>query len=165
MESREGEGTRFTLYFPVTREAVARHEEAVPRSTYMGRGEHILVVDDVEGQRLLASAMLEGLGYRVDSVGSGEEAVAFVEREPVDLLILDMIMDPGIDGLETYGRIRQVRRDQKAIIVSGFAMTERVRKAQALGAGAYVKKPYLLEKIGVAVRQELDRIQVRASRL
>jgi len=46
---------------------------------------------------------------------------------------------------------------QKAIIVSDFAMPERVNKALELGAGAYVKKPYLLEKIGVAVRKELDR--------
>ncbi|HUH65060.1 MAG TPA: PAS domain S-box protein [Syntrophales bacterium] len=157
VESIEGKGTTFTLYFPVTRETVTESEESVPQSSYMGRGEHILVVDDVEGQRFLASAMLESLGYKVDSVASGEEAVKFIKNQPVDLLILDMIMDPGIDGLETYGRVRRIRKDQKAIIVSGFAMTERVRRAQALGAGAYVKKPYILEKIGVAVRRELDR--------
>ena len=124
----------------------------------MGRGEHILVVDDVEGQRLLASAMLEGLGYKVDSVASGEEAIEFVKKQPVDLLILDMIMDPGIDGLRDVPKdSSEIRKDQKAIIVSGFAMTERVRKAQELGAGSYVKKPYLLEKIGIAVRRELDK--------
>ena len=157
VESKEKKGTTFTLYFPVTREALAKIEQAVPQSEYMGRGEHILVVDDVEGQRLLASAMLEGLGYKVDSVASGEQAIEFVKEQPVDLLILDMIMDPGIDGLETYRRILEVRNDQKAIIVSGFAMTERVRRTQEFGAGAYVKKPYLLEKIGIAVRSELDK--------
>jgi CheY-like chemotaxis protein len=157
VESREGKGTTFTLYFPITREAVTEVEQAAPKSTYMGRGEHILVVDDVEGQRLLATTMLEGLGYRMDSVASGKEAIEFLKRQPVDLLILDMIMDPGIDGLETYRKISQFHKDQKAIIVSGFAMTERVRQAQALGAGAYVKKPYHLEKIGLAVRKELDR--------
>jgi two-component system, cell cycle sensor histidine kinase and response regulator CckA len=111
----------------------------------------------VEGQRLLASAMLEGLGYRVDSVASGEDAIEFVRKQPVDLLILDMIMDPGIGGLETYRRIIEIRKDQKAVIVSGFAITERVRRTQSLGAGSYVKKPYLLEKIGIAVRSELDK--------
>ena len=123
----------------------------------MGRGERILVVDDVEAQRHLATTMLDGLGYRVDSVSSGEEAIEFIKNQPVDLLILDMIMNPGIDGLETYEKILQIRKGQKTIIVSGFAMTERVRKAQELGAGAYVKKPYLLEKIGLAVRKELDK--------
>jgi PAS domain S-box-containing protein len=157
VQSTEGKGTIFTLYFPVTREDLSKVEQVVPKSTYLGRGEHILVVDDVEGQRLLASAMLEGLGYKVSSVAGGEEAIAFVKKQPVDLLILDMIMDPGIDGLETYRRILAMRKDQKAIIVSGFAMTERVRQTQELGAGTYVKKPYLLEKIGIAVRRELDK--------
>jgi PAS domain S-box-containing protein len=157
VRSTAGEGSIFTLYFPVTREDLTKGEQVVPQSTYLGRGEHILVVDDVEGQRLLASAMLEGLGYKVCTVANGIEAVEFVAKEPVDLLVLDMIMDPGIDGLETYRRILEIRRDQKAIIVSGFAMTERVRQTQKLGAGAYVKKPYLLEKIGIAVRRELDK--------
>ncbi|MGZ6210560.1 MAG: response regulator, partial [Syntrophales bacterium] len=95
--------------------------------------------------------------YKVDTVASGEEAIEFVKKQPVDLLILDMIMDPGIDGLETYRRIIEIHKYQKTIIVSGFAMTERVRKTQSLGAGSYLKKPYLLEKIGIAIRRELDK--------
>jgi CheY-like chemotaxis protein len=157
VQSIEGKGSIFTLYFPVTREDITKTEQAILRSTYMGRGERILVIDDVDGQRLLASAMLESLGYKVESVAGGYEAVEFVKNQPFDLLILDMIMDPGIDGLETYRRILEIHKDQKAIIVSGFAMTERVRQAQEIGAGAYVKKPYLLEKIGIAVRRELDK--------
>jgi PAS domain S-box-containing protein len=157
VQSMEGKGSVFTLYFPVTREGITEAEQVVPRITYLGRGEHILVIDDVEGQRLLASDMLESIGYKVDSVAGGEEAIEFVKNQPVDLLILDMIMDPGIDGLETYRRILEIRKDQKAIIVSGYAMTERVRQAQELGAGAYVRKPYLLAKIGIAVRRELDK--------
>ena len=72
-------------------------------------------------------------------------------------MVLDMIMDPGIDGLETYRRVVKINPKQKAIIVSGFSETNRVKKAQELGAGAYVKKPYVLERIGLAVRNELDR--------
>ena len=71
-------------------------------------------------------------------------------------MLLDMIMEPGIDGLETYRRILELHPKQKAIIVSGFSETERVKEAQRLGAGAYVKKPFLLEKIGRAVKNELD---------
>ena len=71
--------------------------------------------------------------------------------------INDAFMDPGIDGLETLRRIREIRPDQKTIIVSGFAATERVRMAQELGAGEYVRKPYSLEQIGTAIRRALDR--------
>jgi len=68
-----------------------------------------------------------------------------------------MIMDPGIDGLETYKKILEIRPGQKAIIASGFSETDRVRDTLSLGAGQYIKKPYTLEKIGIAVRAELDR--------
>jgi two-component system cell cycle sensor histidine kinase/response regulator CckA len=64
---------------------------------------------------------------------------------------------PGIDGLETYQRILEINQRQKAILVSGFSQTERVNEAQKLGAGAYVKKPYFMEKIGAAIRDELYR--------
>jgi DNA-binding NarL/FixJ family response regulator len=66
-------------------------------------------------------------------------------------------MDPGIDGLETYRRILELHPTQKAIIASGYSESERVKEAQKLGAGAYVKKPYLMEKMALAVREELDR--------
>jgi two-component system cell cycle sensor histidine kinase/response regulator CckA len=68
-----------------------------------------------------------------------------------------MIMEPGMDGLDTYRNIIALHPAQKAIIASGFSETERVKEAQRLGAGAYVKKPYLLEKIGLAIRAELDK--------
>jgi len=116
-----------------------------------------LVVDDVEEQKEIASSMLKKLGYSVTSVSSGEEAVEYLKDNSADLLVLDMIMDPGIDGLDAYKRILESHPNQKALIVSGFSETDRVREAQRLGAGAYVKKPYLLEKVGLAVRTELDK--------
>ena len=91
------------------------------------------------------------------TVSSGEEAVEYLEVHAVDLIVLDMIMDPGMDGLDTYTKIREIHSHQKAVIVSGFSETERVGRAQALGAGAYLKKPYVLERLGLAVRKELDR--------
>lgn len=123
----------------------------------MGRGEFILVVDDVKEQRALATTMLKKLRYRVDSVSSGEDALAYIKVNPVDLLVLDMIMDPGMDGLDTYRRVLEIRPKQKAIIVSGFSDSERVAAAQTLGTGGYVRKPYILEKLGLAVRKELER--------
>ncbi len=156
-QSVEGEGSTFTLYFPVTREGLNTPREPTSPATYMGKGEFLLVVDDVEAQRTLATAMLRKLGYEVASVSSGEEAVAFVRTKKADLIVLDMIMDPGMDGLDTYQRIAEIHPGQKAVIVSGFSETERVGKAQALGAGSYVRKPYVMEKIGQAIRSELDK--------
>jgi CheY-like chemotaxis protein len=157
VQSEEGKGSIFSLYFPVTREDVSSEAVALALSEYTGKGEAILVVDDVEEQRDLAVGILRKLNYKVSSVASGEEAVRYLKKDKADLIVLDMIMDPGIDGLETYQRILRFNPPRKAIIVSGFSETERVSAAQSLGAGAYVKKPYVIEKLGLAVRKELDR--------
>jgi len=83
--------------------------------------------------------------------------VEYLQDHRADLIVLDMIMDPGMDGLDTYRKIVEVHPRQKAVIVSGYSETDRVRRTQALGAGKYIKKPYTLEMIGTAVRKELDR--------
>jgi len=156
LESAPDKGSTFTLFFPGTREGLSS-QEAVPIEHYMGNGERVLVVDDVKEQREIASAMLRRLRYSVDAVASGEEAVAYLKSTEVDLVVLDMIMDPGIDGLETYKRILALRPGQRAVITSGFSQTSKVKEAQELGAGDYVRKPYLLEQIGRAVWTELAR--------
>jgi|GEM_PF-474550 len=158
VQSTEGQGTTFTLYFPVTRETAESPQRRPDLDDYLGKGETILVVDDIREQREIATGMLRKLGYDVSAVSSGEEAVAWLKENHADLMILDMIMDPGIDGLETYRRVCQSLPEQKAIIASGYSETGRVRETQRLGAGTYVKKPYTLEKIGMAVRTELDRL-------
>ena len=157
VQSTVGKGTTFTIYFPITRHDLARDKMPVSMEDLMGNGESVLIIDDVEEQREIATSMLKTLGYSVCSVASGEEAVDYLKSNSPDLLVLDMIMDPGIDGLETYKKALEVRPKQKAIIVSGYSETDRLRETQRLGAGTYVKKPYLLEKIGIAVRTELDR--------
>jgi len=157
IESTEGKGTTFELYFPVTREDIVKEKDLVPIKEYEGKGESILVVDDVKEQRELASVMLTKIGYVVTTVSSGEEAVEYLKNHSADLLVLNMIMDPGIDGLDTYKKIIELYPKQKAIIASGFSETDRVKEAQNLGAGEYVKKPYDIEKIGLAVRTELDK--------
>jgi signal transduction histidine kinase/ActR/RegA family two-component response regulator len=157
VESTKGKGTAFKLYFPVTRKGLVEGKTVSSIQDYMGRGESILVVDDIEEQRDIAAMMLTKLGYSVTTVSSGEEAVEYMMNHSSDLLILDMIMDSDMDGLETYKKIIELYPRQKAIIVSGFSETERVKEAQKLGSGMYVKKPYLFEKIGMAVREELDK--------
>ena len=157
VKSEEGNGSIFTLYFPVTREDISAESAPLSMSEYRGSGESILVVDDIKGQRDLATDMLRKLNYSVTCVSSGEEAVAYLKEHTVDLVLLDMIMDRGMDGLDTYRSILEILPKQKAIIVSGFSDTERVHAAQSLGVGAYVRKPYVMEKLGMAVRKELNR--------
>ncbi len=157
LKSTEGQGTKFTLYFPVVRKELAMDKPISSIQDIMGKGESILVVDDVEAQREIASDMLIKLGYSVVTVSSGEEAVHYMKNNSADLLVLDMIMEPGIDGLDTYKQILEINPDQKAIITSGYSETNRVREAQKLGATSYVKKPYLLEKIGKVIKTELDK--------
>lgn len=156
VESIEGKGTIFELYFPVDR-MKAEEEKPTLLVEYAGRGESILVVDDVAQQRDIASVLLTKLGYSVKVAASGEEAVEYMKENSTDLLVLDMIMAPGIDGLDTYIKILELHPGQKAIITSGFSETDRVKEAQRLGAGQYIKKPYTLEKIGLAVKAELGK--------
>jgi len=94
------------------------------------------------------------------AAASGEEAIEYLKRNKADILVLDMIMEPGLDGLETYKQILSFKPKQKAIIVSGFSETEQVEMAKLCGAGSYVKKPYLMEKVGIAIRDELNKNNV-----
>ena len=157
VQSEVGKGTTFELYFPATREEMAEAKPAAPLSDYIGNEESILVIDDVKEQRELAAAMLGKLNYRVKTVASGEDAVEYLKENKADLIVLDMIMDPGMDGLDTYKAILELHPGQKAVIVSGFSETERVKEAGRLGASEYVRKPYVIGRLGLAVRKELTR--------
>ena len=157
VKSNLNEGTTFTLYYPITRQELVSEKSTVSIDEYEGQGETILVVDDIEEQRDIASTMLKRLNYKVTSVPSGEEALRYMKKNAADLLVLDMIMNPGIDGLETYKRILQFHPDQKAVIASGYSESNLIKEAQKMGAGAYIKKPYSFENIGMAVKAELTK--------
>ena len=150
-------GTTFELYFPITRDEISDKDLSIPIKDYKGKGETILVVDDVKSQRDISCKMLDVLGYKAKAVSSGEAAVEYLKEHTADLILLDMIMDPGIDGLETYQRVIEIHPNQKAIIVSGFAESDEVKEAQKLGAGRYLKKPVTLENIGLAIKEELEK--------
>ncbi len=159
IESTLGQGTTFSLYFPGTEEKEGQTQLALPlaEDVEMGRGEAILIVDDVKEQREITAEMLRELGYSVNTAASGEEALSYLEKSSADLLILDMYMEPGLDGLDTYRRVLKIQPRQKAIIASGYSETWRVREAQKLGVGCYLRKPFLMSTVGAAVRAELDK--------
>ncbi|MDR0355580.1 MAG: cache domain-containing protein [Deltaproteobacteria bacterium] len=148
------EGSTFAVYMPLAAEAVKRKTNAAFEEL-KGQGQRILVVDDVDIQRKLAQKMLKTLGYDPFSVASGEEAIEYLKSSDADLVILDMIMDPGINGRQTYEAILAIKPGQKAIIASGMAENEEVVKAQALGASSFVSKPYSMEDIAGAVFKAL----------
>ncbi|MFC1523420.1 PAS domain S-box protein [Thermodesulfobacteriota bacterium] len=150
-------GTTFEMYFPVSRGDLSSEQPPVSVEDYLGHGECILVVDDEKDQRNIGCGFLNKLGYSAKFAASGEEAIHYLKKHKVDLIVLDMIM-PGMNGRETYQEAIKVHPEIKAIITSGFAETTEVEAAQRLGAGKYIKKPYTLEKIGLAVRDELKNI-------
>ena len=157
VQSRPGKGTTFTLYFPSTEKSAAPKPEIRPLSDYLGGKETILVVDDVAEQCEMAAHMLAELNYTVATAEGGEAALDYLKAHTADLILLDMLMDPGLDGLDTYREIRKIRASQKVILTSGYAETDRVKQAQKLGAGAFIRKPYAMEGLGQEIRKELAR--------
>ncbi len=158
--STEKKGTRISLYFPVTdKQKTARliPDQRAAIEALRGDGETVLLVDDVEEQRQIGRQLLERLGYKAVVVASGEAAVDYLKNEQVDLVILDMIMDPGMDGLDTLKQILKQRPGQRAVITSGFSETGRLKEAMTLGAAPYLKKPYACEALGQAVKTALGK--------
>lgn len=153
-------GTTFELYLPLTRLTQTTRKlltapDALP--VRKGSGERVLIVDDEAQQREIGFQFLKFLNYSCVAVASGEEALEFLRREKVDLLLLDMVMDPGINGRETYEQILKIHPGQKALIISGFAGNSEIATALKLGAGGFVKKPYALRQLAEAVHAELHR--------
>lgn len=159
VNSVPGEPCRLTIYLPATTEATASPEEFLPVARYQGQGQLVLVVDDSDNQRAIAEQSLVRLNYRVASVDSGEAALRYLRENPVDLVVLDMIMPPGIDGLETYQRLAAGGLHPPLVIASGFSENDRVRALQALSGGVYLRKPYTLQQLGLALCQALAAAQ------
>lgn len=149
--------TLFEIYFPITRTEISDKTLSEPINTYKGNGESILVVDDVKSQRDITCSVIEALGYRANAVSSGENAIEYLTHHTVDLVVLDMIMDPGINGRETYEQILKIHPKQKAIIMSGFAETDDIKETRKIGAGQFIKKPFTMSTIGRAIMEELNK--------
>ena len=150
----DSQGTTFTLYFPIRHEPV-RTNHGQPANVMKGQGEHILVIDDDPQLRDIARKMLTTLGYHVDTVESGEAAVEFIRNQTIDLAVIDMIMEPGLNGLETYRRMLAIQGNLQAIITSGFSKSDAVTTALNLGAGGYLRKPYSIRQLGLLVARVL----------
>jgi PAS domain S-box-containing protein len=150
------QGTCFQLYFPIVQKTEEKSSVTNNNEDIAGNGEHILVVDDEPHLRDIASQMLQSLGYKVDVASSGKEAVQFVKDKEVDLIVLDMLMEPGMNGRKTYEEILTLNPDQRAIVASGFSESEDVKLTIKLGANGFIKKPYSMNQLGRAVKEALN---------
>ena len=155
VESACGRGTTFTLSFPVTAPQPEISGAIRPPKPVGKESASILVVDDSKEHRQMATQYLTDLGYECAAAVGGLAAVHHIKENRVDLAVLDMVMNPGPDGLDTYERMLRHNPDLKAILISGFPETKRVRKAQHLGAGPFIQKPFNFEEFGTAVQREL----------
>jgi two-component system alkaline phosphatase synthesis response regulator PhoP len=115
----------------------------------------ILLVDDEQELLKVASRLIGSLGYAVDTAASGPAALVKLGSEDFDLVVLDMVMDE-MDGVETLRRIRGIKPNQPVIILSAYAEPEMVEAVRALGILAYVRKPFNLGALSVAIRDALQ---------
>ncbi len=129
-----------------------------PPLAAQGGHERILVVDDEPVQLRTAQRLLRHLGYTVDTAQSGEKAIdicqALSGTAAYDLLIVDMIMPGGLDGLATVARIRQGQSAQKVLIASGYT-PEHLNVASRKRGLPWLAKPYTLASVAAAVRGTL----------
>ncbi len=149
-------GTCFQLYFPLGEDIKTTPSSVDRVNIKSSNNEYILVVDDEPHLRDMATQMLHSLGYKVDAVSSGDKAVKFVKNTKVDLLLIDMLMEPGMSGRQTYEEITKLYPNQKAIIASGFSESEDVKATLQLGASRFIMKPYSTDQLGRVVKEALD---------
>jgi signal transduction histidine kinase/ActR/RegA family two-component response regulator len=154
VRSSLGNGTTITVFLPAHEDNKIPRVESRLQAIERGDGETILLVDDDLDQRLLGKSILTTLGYSVETAASGEEAIDFLKGRSVGLVLLDMIMVGGMDGLDTYRGMLEIQPQQRVIIVSGYSETERIKKAMELGVRRYLKKPYTLERLASAIHEE-----------
>jgi len=114
----------------------------------------ILVVDDEEAIRSSLQGILEDESYQVSLAVDGLDALAILQKELPDLVLLDIWM-PGIDGLETLAKIKELYPDLAVVMISGHGTIETAVKSTKLGAFDFIEKPLSLEKVLVTVHNAI----------
>ncbi|TKB23316.1 response regulator [Desulfopila sp. IMCC35006] len=148
-------GAVFEIYLPATQETASPLMGCGTFDSLQGNGETVLLIDDQKEQNDLMEKVLQKMGYQTYSVQSGEEGIAFLKKQPVDLVLLDMIMGEGLNGRETFEQILKIHPHQKAIVISGYARNDEIVKIRNLGVVDFIEKPVTINKIGLAVKKSL----------
>ena len=155
VQSKIGEGTSFSLYFPCQQQFKAA-PTPVKRALPVGIGT-ILVVDDEEIVRNIATKMLRRIGYEVFSCSDGVEAVEFYTEnsKTIDLVIIDMIM-PRMDGRECFRALLKINPELRAILSSGYSRNQTVQEILDEGLMGYIGKPFEFQEIADLVARVLS---------
>ena len=153
VESEIDKGTTFTVSVPATDVVPATAHAAEPPRKGHGR---ILVVDDEEVVRKLASEMLHRAGYDVVTAAGTTEAVTWYRAHPheTDLVIIDMVM-PGKDGQECFKALKAIDPDVRAILSTGYGLDGHAQDTLDAGMVGYVQKPYHMQDLVTAVADAL----------
>jgi two-component system response regulator AtoC len=119
----------------------------------------LLVVDDDPSVRDLIVSFASRLGYEVDAVESGEDALAAIRSRRPDLVTLDVVL-PGIDGVETLKAIKQIDRGVPVVMLSGYGQTHTIVEAVKQGASDFLRKPFEPEELELALKKALQKKQL-----
>jgi two-component system, cell cycle sensor histidine kinase and response regulator CckA len=157
LKSKMGEGTTFDIYLPALSESSAFECEITDKTSLKGNGEKILILDDEEIQLEIADSLFTELNYKVKTISDPKKIMREIDDFVPDLVILDMILSEEKDGLDVYKDIRYKYPEIKTVIISGFSESERVKEALDLGVKKYIKKPFTIEEIGMAIREILEK--------
>lgn len=153
----DAKGTTFELYFPESREKILSGDMQESLKKYRGNGQCVLIIEEEEKQRDILSTILKRLDYTPKAFASGEEAIAYLRKNTADLIILDMILSNGMNGSETYEKILKINPDQRALLANGLLPVDEVLKVSGFSRTHCITKPYSLEGIGEAVKNELEK--------
>ncbi len=158
VQSQKGKGSTFVLYLPKS-SGISEKQETPFRDEILHGQETILFVDDELTIIEVMQDILEALGYRVLTAGSGEEAVNIYDakKEEIDLVILDVIM-PGMGGKETFNALRERNPHVKVILSSGYSMNQVAKEIMDKGGQAFIQKPFNIETISQKVRDVLQSV-------
>jgi len=120
-------------------------------------GTTILVVDDEPGVRSSLKGILEDEGFEVFTAPSGEEGLKQIEKLRPDVVLLDVLMPSGIDGIETLRRIKGSGSDTAVIMISGHGTIDMAVTAMELGALDFIEKPLSVDRILIRLNQALEK--------
>jgi len=130
-----------------------------PATWEIARGtETILLVEDERIVLEVNRELLESMGYKVFTTGSGQEGIAvYLEnRNKIDLVILDMVM-PGMLGGEVFDRLREINPEVKVLLSSGYSLNGDAQHIMDRGCNGFLQKPFQIEKLSRTVREMLEK--------
>ena len=158
VESNPGRGSIFKVLFPAAEEMVEPSGEREVSPEFSGSGV-ILVVDDEEGVRKTAAAVLKSRGYSILEASNGQEGIEIFQQHSsqIGLVLLDLSM-PIMSGEECLRKLKQIKPDLPVLLSSGFSESEATHRFQASGIKDFLQKPYTAARLIELVRTILDRI-------